>query len=169
MFLVGQTCSGKTTLSRILHEHGLEIRSASRTLAKVGQARGHKVDDRSSLSSLGLELRQSGELAEFHEELFLNWSGEASILVDGPRFKETFDYSKRLHPEPRIVYLHCAEATRRKRYELTRNSITWEEVNLLETEVSVLEFSPIADLVIDTTSSDMRAIAWQVVQKLKFN
>lgn len=169
MLLVGQTCSGKTTLSRILHEHGLEIRSASRALARVGQARGRKVDDRSSLSQLGSELRRSGGLGEFHEELFLNWNGETSILVDGPRFKETFDYARRLHPEPKIVYLHCADVTRRTRYELTSNSLTWAEVNLLETEVSVLEFSSIANLVIDTTNADMSTIARQVVQSLAFN
>jgi dephospho-CoA kinase len=167
--LVGQTCSGKTTISNLLERNGFSILSASKALATVGRRRGEDVSSRTALSTIGLKLRRTNELVQFHEELFSNWNNQAAYLVDGPRFVETYYHAKILHPSPTLVYLHCSDEVRRKRFERTHEALSWAAVNSIETESSVLDFVSLADEVIDSNEFGPHRIAEQIVKRIKLS
>lgn len=147
--VVGKAASGKTTLCRSLANLGFAYVLASDVLRRFL----HGCDpalDRRSLAEHGRLMRGTPSLVSFHEALIRCIDeNNLDVVLDGPRFAETFDAVRSSVASSLLVYLDCTDEVRRERLTFNGRGSDWAWLERAPTETSVEEMRGMADLILD--------------------
>jgi dephospho-CoA kinase len=144
--VLGQARSGKTTMAEYVASFGFAMVSAS-SVMKDEFCRGASIPQgRRALMECGAKVLGDGNDQMLGERIFNRCSLHDQAVVDGIRFRGTFEALRARAGTMRTIYVDCPIEVRRARFVPAIEGITFEEVQRHITESAVQEMKDLADL-----------------------
>ena len=144
--VLGEARSGKTALANYIATHGFSIVSASGVMKEEFCGGVAARQGRRTLVECGAKVLEDGNDALLGELIFDRCIAHDRAVVDGIRFRGTFEALEARAGILSTIYVDCALSVRRARFDPATEGMDFDELELHVTEGAVRKMKDLADL-----------------------